>query len=212
MKEVFIISTGLIVKGKTAGSQRVMNIAKSLAAGGVNVFLVSLYQINKSQIDSFELYPGIYHLKSRNNQVKSFLHLLVFLRSMNRFMKERNSETVIYLYPTVFIRKDFAYLLYFKLLKGLKLYCDINELRVTNVFTPNGDVINEFFAIKNIDYFQNSRLEIFNRWGKLIYESNDYKNDWDGANFPSGTYFYIFYPNDPTHKSKIQRSQVTLLR
>ena len=84
--------------------------------------------------------------------------------------------------------------------------------RVTNVFTPNGDGINDFFAIKNIEYFPNSRLEIFNRWGKLIYESNDYKNDWDGANFPSGTYFYIFYPNDPTHKSKIQRSQVTLLR
>ena len=40
MREVFIISTGQIVKGKTAGSQRVMNVARSLAAGNVHVYPV----------------------------------------------------------------------------------------------------------------------------------------------------------------------------
>lgn len=47
-------------------------------------------------------------------------------------MKGRQAERVIYLYPTVFVIKDFLYLICFKLLGRNKVFCDINELRVTN--------------------------------------------------------------------------------
>ena len=75
------------------------------------------------------------------------------------------------------------------------------KLRVPNIFTPNGDGINDYFEIgygeegKPINdlnqYFLSHKLVIFNRWGKIVYESTDYKNDWDGGKLPDGTYFYV---------------------
>ena len=40
-------------------------------------------------------------------------------------------------------------------------------------------------------YYESSELVVFNRWGRIVYQSNDYHNDWDGDNLPDGTYFYV---------------------
>lgn len=55
-----------------------------------------------------------------------------------------------------------------------------------NVITPNGDDKNEVFIVPNIG----SRLEIYNRWGKPIYQSNSYQNNW-GQEVPNGMYYYL---------------------
>lgn len=60
---------------------------------------------------------------------------------------------------------------------------------VPNVFTPNGDGKNDSFFINNIDVLPWS-LQIYNRWGKKIYHSNAYQNDWQGEDSPSGLYYY----------------------
>lgn len=146
MKDVFIISTGQIVKGRTAGSQRVINIAKSLAEGNINVFLCSLSRVNRNPVDSIELLPGVHFLQSRTGKVNGFLPLLGSLGSVNSFIKGRNSQPVIYLYPTAYILKDFIYLLYFKMLRRYKFFGDINELRVTNAFISDPPV-NIFFKL-----------------------------------------------------------------
>ena len=75
------------------------------------------------------------------------------------------------------------------------------KLKVPNIFTPNGDGYNDYFEIGYGDdgkpindlneYFLSHKLVIFNRWGKIVYESDDYKNDWDGGKLPDGTYFYV---------------------
>ncbi|MFN3316305.1 MAG: gliding motility-associated C-terminal domain-containing protein, partial [Raineya sp.] len=52
--------------------------------------------------------------------------------------------------------------------------------------TPNGDGVNDTFEIAE----QKSKIKIWNRWGKLIFKSDDYKNDW-GKDVPSGTYYYF---------------------
>jgi gliding motility-associated-like protein len=54
-----------------------------------------------------------------------------------------------------------------------------------NIITPNDDEANQTFIAPNA----NSQLEIYNRWGKPIYQSNSYQNDW-GPNVPHGVYFY----------------------
>ena len=70
-----------------------------------------------------------------------------------------------------------------------------------NVFTPNGDNRNEFFIIKNLEDYSNSKLTIYNRWGKIVYQNEDYLNDWNGTHYKSGkdvaagTYYYIVEPN-----------------
>ncbi len=71
------------------------------------------------------------------------------------------------------------------------------ELNVPNIITPNPkkDTLNQEFVIGNLENFPGSRLEIFDKWGNLIYESDDYKNDWDGGGHSEGTYFFILKPN-----------------
>lgn len=58
----------------------------------------------------------------------------------------------------------------------------VNDLMVPNGFSPNGDHVNDNFEIQGIDLFNNVKLEVFNRWGNLVYENSSYKNDWDGKN------------------------------
>jgi gliding motility-associated-like protein len=70
-------------------------------------------------------------------------------------------------------------------------YSVISELVAPNVITPNGDGKNDLLEFKNIEYFPNTSLTIFNRWGDKIYSSLDYHNDWGGGGHSDGTYYYI---------------------
>ena len=103
-----------------------------------------------------ELSPGISYLKSTEKKTGNLSHLFIFLSAVHKFIKNRNSENVIYLYPTTIVLNDFVYLLYFKVIKGHKLYCDINELRVTKVFSssPPGKTLSGlYFYLKSFyDY------------------------------------------------------------
>jgi gliding motility-associated-like protein len=72
----------------------------------------------------------------------------------------------------------------------------IQPILVPNIFSPNGDGINEYWDIKNIQEFPNAEVSIFNRYGQFIYKSSDgYRTPWDGTYngdpVPVGTYFYI---------------------
>ena len=65
------------------------------------------------------------------------------------------------------------------------------EIVIPNVFTPgNGDGLNDIFFIKNLETNPNTSVLIFSRWGKEVYSSGNYLNNWDGGNLPDGTYFY----------------------
>lgn len=69
-----------------------------------------------------------------------------------------------------------------------------------NIFTPNGDGINDYYVIPCIETgrFEDNELIIFNQWGDQVYQAKPYDNSWDGTYggnaLPSGTYFYIFNP------------------
>jgi gliding motility-associated-like protein len=82
------------------------------------------------------------------------------------------------------------------------------EVIVPNVFTPNGDGFNDFFVIQYLNAYPESQLMIFNRWGNLIYSSNNYLNDWDGGAHPSGVYFYVL----KLKKGDEFKGTVTLIR
>lgn len=65
------------------------------------------------------------------------------------------------------------------------------QLVIPNTFSPDGNGINDYFSIKNLKYYPELSIEIYNRWGIKIYDSKPYKNNWDGANYPDGTYYYL---------------------
>jgi len=68
------------------------------------------------------------------------------------------------------------------------------DFNIPNAFSPNGDGINEVFRIQGLK--AQSSLTIFNRFGKLIYQSENYNNDWNGTDsdgniLESDTYWYV---------------------
>lgn len=83
---------------------------------------------------------------------------------------------------------------------------------VFNAISPNNDELNETFYISGLrNIFLNFKLEIYNRWGKLIWTGDQNKPDWDGRIehgigtdlAPGGTYFYILYLNDPDYPNTL---------
>jgi gliding motility-associated-like protein len=72
-------------------------------------------------------------------------------------------------------------------------------INIPNVITPDADASNQTFVVENLP--ANSQLTIYNRWGNKIYQSTNYKNDWDGENHSAGTYFYVLTLPDGTHKT-----------
>ncbi len=76
---------------------------------------------------------------------------------------------------------------------------------VYNFISANQDGLNDAFTVKGLDnIFMDYRIEIYNRWGKLIWTGNQTSNKWDGTakeglgtkNVPDGTYYYVIYLND----------------
>lgn len=67
---------------------------------------------------------------------------------------------------------------------------------IPNVITPNNDGKNDSWRIQNIQLFPLNRVRIVNRWGDLVFKSENYSNNWNGTGFsgnklPAGTYYYI---------------------
>jgi len=62
-------------------------------------------------------------------------------------------------------------------------------------FSPNDDGINDTFTIDGIEDFPNNELQIFNRWGNMVFKQKGYKGQWGGTwnnqKLPDGTYFYL---------------------
>jgi len=72
----------------------------------------------------------------------------------------------------------------------------IRPIRIPNVITPNNDGFNDKLVFEGLEGYPGSTLQLYNRWGRGIYTSEDYKNDWDGENHSDGTYFYILTLNE----------------
>lgn len=76
----------------------------------------------------------------------------------------------------------------------------LEDLRAYNVFTPNGDGINDYFEIEHSERFPEMVVEVYNRWGSLLYSSKGYDSatNWDGTTrgkeAPVGTYYYVIIP------------------
>ncbi|MBO4654137.1 MAG: gliding motility-associated C-terminal domain-containing protein [Bacteroidales bacterium] len=65
-------------------------------------------------------------------------------------------------------------------------------IEIPNIFTPNGDGLNDQFVINGLENCEKKALIVKDRSGKIIFQSQNYDNSWDGSNLPNGTYYYQF--------------------
>ncbi|MDA3779078.1 MAG: Ig-like domain-containing protein, partial [Bacteroidales bacterium] len=98
---------------------------------------------------------------------------------------------------------------------------NIDNISITNIdndskvlifpeaFSPGNDGYNDFFEIVNLEHYDKPQIRIYNRWGSLVYSSDNYKNDWDGksnvglanaSELPTGTYYYVLEINGNSKK------------
>lgn len=72
-------------------------------------------------------------------------------------------------------------------------------LTVFNTFTPNGDTINDTWEIHGITDFENAQVNVYDRWGQVVFKALGYAQEWDGTNkgkfLPSATYYYVIELN-----------------
>ncbi len=76
----------------------------------------------------------------------------------------------------------------------------IPKIKFPDGITPNGDGKNDTWVIDFINEYPNAVVEIYNRWGELLFRSENYQNDWDGTYqgkpLPVGTYYYVIELNE----------------
>jgi gliding motility-associated-like protein len=77
---------------------------------------------------------------------------------------------------------------------------------IKNVITANGDGHNDSWIIQGIENFPSTFVIVFNIYGKEVYSSDDYKNDWKGTwkerKLPNGTYYYTVVQGGTESKLK----------
>lgn len=87
---------------------------------------------------------------------------------------------------------------------------------VPNIFTPNGDGINDQWIIAHHYCRIPLTVSVYNRYGSLVYHSDNYQNDWIGTygskNCPDGTYYYVLSLVYPGQKKEIYKGNITIMR
>lgn len=66
------------------------------------------------------------------------------------------------------------------------------HLSIPNLFTPNGDGVNDMFVIEGLEGYSSPRLVVRDKNNRIVYQSANYRNNWDGGSCPEGVYSYEF--------------------
>ena len=81
------------------------------------------------------------------------------------------------------------------------------SFKPANIFTPNGDGLNDFFEIPNLppDYCESvfASIKIFNRWGNPVYTSNNRAFKWTGQDATDGVYYYLIRFSNKEYKGHV---------
>lgn len=92
----------------------------------------------------------------------------------------------------------------------------VNPIKLVDGFTPNDDGVNDLWRLRYLDEFPNATVEVYNRWGQLVYQSNGYAVPWDGRykgkDLPVGTYYYLIDLNDDSVEERVLTGPVTIMR
>jgi gliding motility-associated-like protein len=88
------------------------------------------------------------------------------------------------------------------------------ELYLPNAFTPNDDGKNQVFlpVFSYPDEIEEYRMEIYNRWGTLVFRTEEKSFGWDGANAINGVYAVVVHYKTRGEKEKTVKGNVVVVR
>lgn len=91
-----------------------------------------------------------------------------------------------------------------------------NNYFLPNSISPNGDKLNDEFKIVGFVNFKTYKMSVYNRWGEIMFSSDDPKQGWNGSfmgeTVPNGSYIYIIEFEDSTGKKVELKGFVTVIR
>ena len=76
---------------------------------------------------------------------------------------------------------------------------------IPNKLSPNNDGINDYWDLKG--FGEGAKIEIRDRWGQVVFETTNYKDEWNGGNLPIGTYYYVINKEGDIYKGFIYLSR-----
>lgn len=83
----------------------------------------------------------------------------------------------------------------------------LEPVTIPNVYSPNGDAVNDVWEIPGILSYKEHSVTVFNRWGNEIFASDNYIDPWDGTHngkaISYGTYYYIIKLNNEKHQGNV---------
>jgi gliding motility-associated-like protein len=93
------------------------------------------------------------------------------------------------------------------------------DFTVPNIFTPNGDGINDTFGVEftPVDNVKSFQLYVYDRWGRIVFSTENLLTPWDGNNkngkpYAEGVYYAVFYFTDALGNEHTHHTSLTLIR
>jgi gliding motility-associated-like protein len=147
------------------------------------------------------------------------LNAIVQLPKYGTAVIDQRTESIIYTPNPNFCGDD---TLYYEICDGIS-GCDTGmvcihvkcKCELPQVITPNNDGYNDELVIPCIFNISNVKMMVWNRWGLIVYESDNYKNDWDGKYngefLPAGTYWYAVDFKDPETGEQLKEANYLMI-
>jgi gliding motility-associated-like protein/uncharacterized repeat protein (TIGR01451 family) len=203
------LNVGIVVCSDLTISKTVNNLTPLV--GENIVFTITINNVGVSQITDLvvsELLPSGYTFVSSNTSAGTY-------NSLNGIWNipviESNQSVTLLITATVLGSGNYTNIATIETSTPIDIDLNNNTAQATiqplclivyNEFSPNSDGANDFFTIDCIESFPDNKLEVFNRYGVLVYSKKGYTNEWDGTanvsgtvnkdeKLPTGTYYYI---------------------
>ncbi len=81
----------------------------------------------------------------------------------------------------------------------------LQSISIPNAFSPNGDGINDSWEIANLSRYPKPTVQVYDRWGRLVFQSTGYARAWKGTSInniplPLGVYYYVIIPGETNER------------